>query len=165
MRQYVLILYNESQTLLLGANLAKVCVLGCIFYLHGNIGSGKTTLCRGFLKALGYTKYVKSPTYTLVEFYSLSNKHIYHIDLYRLHSKDELINMGIYDCFDNKSILLIEWPKLEVDCLPNPDISISIDYYKHETYRQVVIVTCSNIGQIIVNTALHAGYFEYEVKK
>ncbi|CAD83600.1 putative nucleotide-binding protein; predicted ATPase or kinase [Candidatus Blochmanniella floridana] len=166
MEQYVLILSDKSQMLLLGLTLAKVYYgVGYIVYLNGDVGVGKSTLCAGFLRALGYAGYVNSPTYTLIEFYFLSNRYIYHVDFYRLHSDLDVINTGIQDYFDKQSTLLIEWPKREMSILPAPDVIISINYYCNlKQYRQVIIQSGSDLGQKIIDTMLRIGRFTYEIK-
>lgn len=161
----MLILSDESKTLLLGAILSKICIMGCVIYLNGHIGTGKTVLCKGFLQGLGYQGYIKSPTYTLIESYCVSNINIYHCDCYRLNSKEELINIGIQDYYDGKSILLIEWPKQDIRTIILPDIIITMNYDNvYETYRRTTIQAISDLGQIIIRALLNTKKFKYEIK-
>jgi len=124
-------LSDETATQQLGAQLCSICGDHCIIYLEGELGAGKTTLVRGFLRALGYTGKVKSPTYTLVEHYSLDSKEIYHFDLYRITTPDELENIGIRDYFAKKAIFLIEWPGRGEGFLPQADIQYRITISKN----------------------------------
>jgi len=109
------------------ANLAKKSKQGIIVFLKGELGAGKTTLVRGFLRAFDYHGMVKSPTYTLVEPYQIEDDVIYHFDFYRIHSPSELELMGYRDYFDGKAHCLIEWPQKAQDFLPTADLKLNIE--------------------------------------
>ncbi len=126
---------NEMETY--AAQLALQLSPPKIIFLHGDLGAGKTTFVRGFLRALGHTGTVKSPTYTLIETYSFPSMRCHHLDLYRLADPYELENLGVRDLFDNQSIFLIEWPEMAAGHLPEVDIDLTITY--HEGGRLVLI--------------------------
>lgn len=122
---FTLDLADEAATLDFGAVLAKALQPGLIMYLHGNLGAGKTTLVRGLLHAAGHVGKVKSPTYTLVEPYSVGGYNIYHFDLYRFIDDEEWEAAGFRDYFNAQSVCIIEWPEKAENVLPVPDINIT----------------------------------------
>lgn len=98
-----------------------------VVYLVGDLGAGKTTFARGFLRGWGYAGRVPSPTYTLVEPYELGGVQIYHIDLYRLTDAAEADHLGIAEMPGPRVVMLIEWPERAAGRLPPPDLTISLE--------------------------------------
>ena len=116
---------NEGATLNLGAQLAGEINEGIVF-LKGELGVGKTTLVRGYLRALGYEGAVKSPTYTLVEPYELAGIPLAHLDLYRVSDPVELEYIGLEEIFEESSLAFIEWPERGNGYLPSPDLVVTL---------------------------------------
>jgi len=123
---------DETEMFRFAATFVQHIKPGDVVFLEGTLGAGKTTFVRGFLRALGYNGIVKSPTYTLVETYSLDNHPtIHHFDLYRLKSPLELDHLGPDYYFTKKAICFIEWPEKATKLLPQPTLQISIDIKGH----------------------------------
>lgn len=120
-------LINEKETEQFGAELFDTLPTKCLVFLQGDLGAGKTTMVRGFLRAAGYEGPVKSPTYTLVEEYTIAGRKIIHFDLYRLDDPEELEWIGIRDYFDQECICFIEWPDKGKGYLPEADRVISLE--------------------------------------
>jgi tRNA threonylcarbamoyl adenosine modification protein YjeE len=95
-------------------------------HLAGDLGAGKTTFARGFLRASGVTGPVRSPTYTLVEVYETPALYIVHLDLYRLLDPGELEPLGLREYARPGYLWLIEWPERGLDRLPLPDLSVTL---------------------------------------
>ena len=117
---------DEAATLAFGAALAQVLRPGLMIYLMGDLGAGKTTLTRGVLRGLGYIGKVKSPTYTLVEVYTVSSLYLYHFDFYRFADPHEYLDAGFREHFNADTVCLVEWPEKAGEFLPTPDLRIRL---------------------------------------
>ncbi len=134
----------------LGGSLAHVCEPGTVIYLQGELGAGKTTFVRGFLRGLGYSRHVRSPTFNLFEIYQVKEQIICHFDLYRLKHPEELAYIGAADYFNGKNICLIEWPELGKGFLPGEDLLYGFDFLTKDKGRFVEILAGSSLGKKIV---------------
>ncbi|MES9897868.1 MAG: tRNA (adenosine(37)-N6)-threonylcarbamoyltransferase complex ATPase subunit type 1 TsaE [Sedimenticola sp.] len=139
---------NESEQEVIGAALARAVANACIIYLEGDLGAGKTTLVRGFMRGLGYQGAVKSPTYAMVEPYELAGRHYFHFDLYRLADPEELEYLGVRDLLDEDAILLIEWPEKGKGELPPADLLITINY--QGLGRELQLESTTAVGERVV---------------
>jgi tRNA threonylcarbamoyladenosine biosynthesis protein TsaE len=118
---------NEAATADLAARLAARAKLGDVIGLQGELGSGKTSFARAFIRALGDgSEEVPSPTFTLVEIYAFAGKPpVWHFDLYRLSAPSEIYELGIEDAFA-EGISLIEWPERLGKLLPAEHLLLAL---------------------------------------
>lgn len=145
MSEIQLFLENEAATIAFGQKLARatfaeyskegksiergigVATFGGVIYLNGDLGAGKTTLVRGFMRGYGYEGAVKSPTYTIVEPYEFAKCHIYHFDLYRLADPEEVEYLGAEEYFSASNLCLIEWADRGLRIIPAADLTIDLE--------------------------------------
>jgi tRNA threonylcarbamoyladenosine biosynthesis protein TsaE len=114
-----------------------------VVYLHGELGTGKTTCVRSLLRTLGVEGLIRSPTYTLVEEYRSGGVTCVHVDLYRLRP-GEVRELGLRDYFDTDCLLLVEWPENGGEALPRADLEIWLAY--RDDARQASIAARSPQG-------------------
>ncbi|HAK53520.1 MAG TPA: tRNA (adenosine(37)-N6)-threonylcarbamoyltransferase complex ATPase subunit type 1 TsaE [Gammaproteobacteria bacterium] len=124
--EYQTRLESEIDTIAFGMTLAESLFEGGRIYIKGDLGAGKTTLCRGILRRFGFEGAVKSPTFTLVEPYELPELSIYHFDMYRLSDPSELEYIGVDEYFQPGNLCLVEWPERAQDRLPTGDLEIQL---------------------------------------
>ena len=119
---------DASATLRLGEALAGGVAAGRVLHLRGELGTGKTTVVRGLLRGLGFTGRVKSPSYTLVEPYSISRLNLYHFDFYRFKDRTEWLSSGFREYFNPDSACLVEWPERVGAALGTPDLELRLEF-------------------------------------
>lgn len=104
--------------------LAASAPVPAVVHLHGDLGAGKSTLARAWLRALGVQGAIRSPTYTLVERYPLPSGEALHLDLYRIGDGAELEFLGLDDV--DAALWLIEWPERGEGSLPSADLRVML---------------------------------------
>lgn len=160
-------LAGEAATLALGESLAAgVRALppqerGILVYLDGDLGAGKTTLMRSYLQGLGWRGSVKSPTYTLVEPYEFDGFQVYHFDLYRLGSPEELEFMGVRDYLAADSQCFVEWPVQGQGVLPPADLTLHLQPVGEAEQDRLLTATAMDARALpwldTLNTWVHGG--------
>lgn len=119
---------NSEAMEAVGAALARAVTPPAVITLTGPLGVGKTTLVRGFLRALGHDGPIRSPTYTLIESYPVDGWWVHHLDLYRIADPDELELIGIRDLATPDAVWLVEWPERGGDRLPAAALQLHLEY-------------------------------------
>ena len=117
---------SASETEQLGARLAERLLPGDVIALRGGLGAGKTAFTRGLARGLGIEDPVTSPTYTIVNEYSQGRLPLFHFDMYRLRSAEELFDLGWEDYLDRGGVCAVEWSENVWEALEDP-IVVSIE--------------------------------------
>ena len=124
---------SDAETESIGAEILRNCLKifgsNALITLEGPLGAGKTTLVRGMLRSLGYEGPVKSPTFTLLENYVLTDRSlkVFHFDLYRILDELELEFIGLEEILDSDGIKIFEWPDRASNFLMLPRIRVTLD--------------------------------------
>ena len=129
---------DEAATAALAARISALAAAGDIIALKGDLGAGKTTFARGFIRARGGLEEVPSPTFTLVRIYELGAAAVWHFDLYRIQSPEEAWELGIEDAFA-EGISLIEWPERLGPLLPPRRLEIEFLFGDQPEARRAVL--------------------------
>jgi len=129
--------HGAEQTRRLGAHLGKLLLPGDLVLLEGEFGTGKTTFTQGVAKGLGIdSRYVNSPTFTLINEYKAGKKRLAHVDIYRLENHEQIATLGLDDYLEGPYITVIEWPEGAAPWLP-PDRLVVKFQHLNETKRTV----------------------------
>ena len=123
----------------LGLELAAALEPGDIIAMVGNLGTGKTTLSKYIAESLGVTEALSSPTFNIVKEYRSGRLPLFHFDVYRLSSGDDLVDIGAEDYLYGDGVCLIEWADIVADILPEETIVIRLEYGENEGAREVTI--------------------------
>jgi tRNA threonylcarbamoyladenosine biosynthesis protein TsaE len=121
-------LSSAEDTLRLGRELGQAAQEGDVIALLGDLGAGKTTLTQGILSGLGYLKEVTSPTFSLVQEYLGGRLPAFHFDFYRVETEHELLDLGWDDYLERNGIVIVEWPSLFPQLLPEQTKWIELSY-------------------------------------
>jgi tRNA threonylcarbamoyladenosine biosynthesis protein TsaE len=119
---------NEEQARLFGVKLAEGLNAGAVIALTGEPGSGKTTLTKAIAEGLRIDDIITSPTFTIINEYRGGRLPLYHFDVYRLTSYEDMYNLGYEEYFYGSGVTVIEWADLIEDLLPENSILIHIKY-------------------------------------
>lgn len=127
MRSITILTKSEAETEQAGAELAPKLPSGSVLALYGELGAGKTAFVRGLARGLGISCRVNSPTFTIVNEYSGSGKTLYHFDMYRLASSDELFDIGWEDYLAAGNICAVEWSENVDDIFDGSEMIVRIE--------------------------------------
>ena len=125
---------SPGETEAVGAALGRIIPAGTVIAYRGDLGAGKTAFTRGLARGLGYAEPVTSPTYTIVNEYLGGRLPLFHFDMYRLHSSDDLWDIGWEDYLDRNGICAVEWSENVADALDGA-ISVTIEKTGEESRR------------------------------
>ena len=120
-----------------------------LIYIKGDLGMGKTFFCKHFLKSFGIKKYIKSPTYSIFQYYKVSSILFCHFDFYRLNKLKEFFEIGIQESIYENSLFLIEWPEKISNIFYTPDLSIEFNFKNRQT-RNISIFSYSIRGHYCI---------------
>ena len=123
--------HSPSQTESLGRELAELLKCGSplprFVAMYGDLGVGKTAFTRGFTSVFAPNASVKSPTFALVNEYGRGADAVFHFDMYRIESEDDLYSIGFYDYLDRRGICIVEWSEKIPFALPDEYIRVTIE--------------------------------------
>ena len=129
-------LNSVQDTIKFGEKFGKLLISGDIIFLNGDLGAGKTTLSKSIGEGLGVQEYITSPTFTLINEYE-GRLPLYHFDLYRLDSYEELEELGVEDYFYGNGVCLIEWAEKFSEDLPENRLEVWINRGKTDDERYI----------------------------
>ena len=131
---------SSDDTFKFGRKFSNSIDYGSVIFLVGDLGSGKTTFCKGFASGLGFSDEILSPTYSILNEYKLNSNSLYHFDLYRLKSVNEFLEIGGIEYLnDRKSISLVEWPAIIKEMISDNIIEIKFEHLS-EKERKITVL-------------------------
>lgn len=116
---------SVHETLLIAEKLGNNIKEKSLITLRGDLGAGKTVFTKGIASGLGIKQDITSPTFSLMEIYE-GKPNLYHFDLYRIESINELVHLGFEEYWGIKGVSVIEWPEIALELLPDDRIDVSI---------------------------------------
>ena len=131
--------HSPGETESLGETWGRTARKGLVIALSGDLGAGKTQLVKGIARALGITQKIQSPTFALINEYSSGRLPLFHLDLYRLESTEQLTNLGWDEIVSSRALVLIEWPERAGSRLPDDHLPIDLDYVPDDPARRILL--------------------------
>ena len=141
---------SENEMMATAGDLGKVMLdqvdENYVIFLEGDLGAGKTTFVKGFMKGMNFEEVVNSPTFSLIERIELQKHYIFHVDLYRINNKSEIFELDLHEesYLDKPSIHLIEWPQKGEDIILSPDLKIKFKTLGNPNHREIFFEDFSN---------------------
>ncbi len=131
--------HSQEETAALAAEFAAVLKRGDVVALYGELGSGKTRFVQGICKGLGIREHVASPTFTIVNEYTVRDLKIFHFDFYRVKSLKEIIDIGFEEYAFGSGICLIEWAEKAREILPAQRYDVHLTLGKTGSEREITV--------------------------
>ena len=122
-----IISHSATETMAIGESLGKACAPGEVLAFFGGLGMGKTAFIKGLAKGLGISADVTSPTFSLVNEYRGDNNTLYHFDMYRISTWEDLYSTGYFDYLETDAVLAVEWSENIENALPEGALYIKIE--------------------------------------
>ena len=122
-----------------GRELGRASSPPLLITVTGELGVGKTTLAQAICRGYGVEDEITSPTYALIHEYRSPRSPVFHVDLYRLDSPDQLTNLGWDEIVSSRALVLVEWPERAGSRLPEDHLPIDLDYVSGDPTRRILL--------------------------
>ncbi len=129
---------TQSELVAWGERFGRVALPPLVVTMSGELGAGKTTLAQAVCRGYGVADEVTSPTFALVHRYDAPKSPVYHVDLYRLESPDDLTQLGWDELVAEEALILIEWPERAGDRIPHLHVPMSLQHLPHDPDRRLL---------------------------
>lgn len=131
---------SPEETENIGAAVGRIIPAGTVLAYRGDLGAGKTAFTRGLARGLGFTEAVTSPTYTIVNEYLGGRLPLFHFDMYRLSSADDLFDIGWEDYLSRGGVCAVEWSEQVADALPEGTVYVTLTRHpEHDGWRSITV--------------------------
>ena len=130
---------TEAELRSWGERLGRAASAPLVIAISGELGAGKTTLAQAICRGAGVRDFVTSPTFALVQRYEGARAPVYHVDLYRLESARDLVNLGWDDVLRDDALVLVEWPERAEGNVPDDALHIQLEHHPADATRRLLL--------------------------